>query len=75
MRRGFVELTEHEHAVCALRQLNANPEIFGPKRRPIVEFAIDNREVVNKRENLIQKLKDKALEDGKGSGLHLTVLC
>lgn len=26
---GFVELTEHEHALCALRQLNNNPVPFG----------------------------------------------
>ena len=26
---GFVEFTEHEHALCALRQLNNNPKPFG----------------------------------------------
>lgn len=26
---AFVELTEHEHALCALRQLNNNPVSFG----------------------------------------------
>ena len=26
---GFVEFTEHEHAICALRQLNNNPAPFG----------------------------------------------
>ena len=26
---AFVELTEHEHALCALRQLNNNPVPFG----------------------------------------------
>ncbi len=26
---GFVEFTEHEHALCALRQLNNNPHPFG----------------------------------------------
>jgi nucleolar protein 4 len=26
---AFVELTEHEHALCALRQLNNNPIPFG----------------------------------------------
>ena len=25
---GFVEFTEHEHALCALRQLNNNPAAF-----------------------------------------------
>lgn len=69
LRRGFVELDLHEHAMCALRQLNGNPEVFGPNRRPIVEFAIDNREIINKREEQIQKLKQKALEEGKGNRL------
>ena len=27
--RGFVEFAEHEHALCALRQLNNNPKPFG----------------------------------------------
>ena len=26
---GFVEFAEHEHALCALRQLNNNPDVFG----------------------------------------------
>lgn len=25
---GFIEFTEHEHALCALRQLNNNPDAF-----------------------------------------------
>ncbi|BDA47944.1 probable RNA-binding protein 28 [Coccomyxa sp. Obi] len=47
---GFVELTEHEHALCALRQLNNNPVPFGTDRRPIVEFAIENAQTLKKRE-------------------------
>ncbi|KAI3438130.1 hypothetical protein D9Q98_000571 [Chlorella vulgaris] len=39
---GFIEFTEHEHALCALRQLNNNPDAFHKERRPIVEFALDN---------------------------------
>ncbi|KAK1366956.1 hypothetical protein POM88_042517 [Heracleum sosnowskyi] len=39
---AFVEFTEHEHALVALRVLNNNPETFGPDHRPIVEFALDN---------------------------------
>lgn len=29
---AFVEFTEHEHALCALRQLNNNPTPFGECR-------------------------------------------
>ena len=52
--------------MCALRYMNANPDVFGPQRRPIVEFAIDNRKITDKREEQIQKLKQKALEEGRG---------
>lgn len=44
---AFLEFSEHQHALVALRVLNNNPETFGPEHRPIVEFALDN----------IQKLK------------------
>ncbi len=30
---GFVEFSEHEHALCALRQLNNNPHLFGKPLR------------------------------------------
>eukprot|EP00760_Papus_ankaliazontas_P021539 PhM_4_TR18706/c0_g1_i1/m.75544/K14573/NOP4, RBM28; nucleolar protein 4 len=46
---AFVEFYQHEHALAALRGTNNNPTIFGRKRRPIVEFAIDNIRVVQKR--------------------------
>ncbi|KAK9286920.1 hypothetical protein L1049_015327 [Liquidambar formosana] len=39
---AFVEFTEHQHALVALRVLNNNPETFGPEHRPIVEFALDD---------------------------------
>ena len=29
---GFVEFAEHEHALCALRQLNNNPKAFAKVR-------------------------------------------
>ncbi|KAL6638060.1 hypothetical protein ACP70R_025632 [Stipagrostis hirtigluma subsp. patula] len=43
---AFVDFQEHEHALVALRVLNNNPETFGPERRPIVEFALENVEKV-----------------------------
>ena len=32
---AFVELTDHEHALCALRQLNNNPLPFGAQCSPL----------------------------------------
>lgn len=29
---GFVQFKEHEHALGALRNLNNNPDIFGPNK-------------------------------------------
>ncbi|KAL0051511.1 hypothetical protein WJX82_008930 [Trebouxia sp. C0006] len=45
---GFVEFTEHEHAICALRQMNNNPAPFGREKRPIVEFALESAQAVRK---------------------------
>ncbi|QDZ17654.1 RNA-binding domain-containing protein [Chloropicon primus] len=51
--RGFIEFTDHEHAICCLRMLNNNPSTFTVSRRPIVEFAVENTLKV-------QKLKKRA---------------
>ena len=47
---AFVEFTETEHAICALRELNNNPNIWGKEHRPIIEFAIDDVKILKKRE-------------------------
>jgi nucleolar protein 4 len=47
---GFVEFDDHEHALCALRQLNNNPKPWGRDTRPIIEFAIDDVRALKKRE-------------------------
>ena len=47
---GFVEFLCHEDALDVLRATNNNPEIFGPDRRPIVEFAIENSLILKRLE-------------------------
>lgn len=47
---AFVEFATHEHALCALRQLNNNPKVWGEEHRPIVEFAVDDVRALKKRE-------------------------
>ncbi|XP_066541052.1 RNA-binding protein 28 [Hoplias malabaricus] len=54
---GFVEFKEHEHALQALRNLNNNPTIFSPNKRPIVEFSLEDSRKL--------KLKAKRLEKSK----------
>ncbi|KAL8096921.1 uncharacterized protein LOC141683188 [Apium graveolens] len=51
---AFVEFTEHEHALVALRVLNNNPETFGSDHRPIVEFALDNIQTLKQRQEKIE---------------------
>ena len=52
---GFVEFKEHIHAMKALRNLNNNPNIFSPQKRPIVEFSIENKVALNKKRHRIER--------------------
>jgi nucleolar protein 4 len=65
---GFVEFADHEHALCALRQLNNNPKIWGKDRRPIIEFAIDNVKMLKAREANLAKQTRSAAAGGAGGG-------
>ncbi|OLL24052.1 putative RNA-binding protein, partial [Neolecta irregularis DAH-3] len=68
---GFIEFTSHRHALMGLRWLNAreiavsdsseeNPDRTDRKRRLIVEFAIENAQVVKRRAEREQKARDNA---------------
>ncbi|NXR25927.1 RBM28 protein, partial [Cinclus mexicanus] len=57
---AFVEFGEHEEALGALRRLNNNPELFGAHKRPIVEFALEDRRKLRLREQRIQRGLAKA---------------
>ncbi|XP_042551945.1 RNA-binding protein 28 isoform X2 [Dipodomys spectabilis] len=52
---AFAEFQEHEHALRALRHINNNPEIFGPQKRPIVEFSLEDRRKLKMKELRIQR--------------------
>ncbi|XP_020884069.1 RNA-binding protein 28 isoform X2 [Arabidopsis lyrata subsp. lyrata] len=56
---AFVEFTEHEHALVALRVLNNNPETFGPQHRPVIEFAVDNVQKLKIREAKQQQFQQR----------------
>ncbi|KAF1885473.1 hypothetical protein Lal_00029362 [Lupinus albus] len=67
---AFVEFSEHQHALVALRVLNNNPETFNPEHRPIVEFALDNVQTLKLRKEKLQ-YQQQALDvdnDGKENG-------
>nr|XP_031846783.1 RNA-binding protein 28 [Nomia melanderi] len=55
---GFVSYTKHEDTLQALRNINNNPDIFNPNRRPIVSFSIENRVMVNARQKRIQRSQE-----------------
>ena len=60
---GFAEFVSHEDALDVLRVTNNNPAIFGPDRRPIVEFAIENSLILKRLEQRkvknLQKVKPR----------------
>ncbi|XP_044535775.1 RNA-binding protein 28 isoform X2 [Gracilinanus agilis] len=63
---AFVEFEEHEHALAALRHINNNPDIFGPQKRPIVEFSLEDRRKLKMKEMRAQrnlKMKSKPVAD------------
>ncbi|RHZ58172.1 hypothetical protein Glove_375g98 [Diversispora epigaea] len=55
---GFLEYSEHSHALAALRYLNNNPEIFGDSKRLIVEFSVENTIIVKNRVEKLKNTKD-----------------
>ncbi|KAM9698400.1 RNA-binding protein 28 isoform 1-T1 [Dama dama] len=57
---AFAEFQEHEHALAALRHINNNPEIFGPQKRPIVEFSLEDQRKLKVKELRIQRSQQKA---------------
>ncbi|XP_068025721.1 LOW QUALITY PROTEIN: RNA-binding protein 28 [Melanerpes formicivorus] len=52
---AFVELGDHQQALAALRGLNNNPQIFGPQKRPIVEFSLEDRRKLKLKEQRTQR--------------------
>uniref|UniRef100_A0A5S6QXR3 RRM domain-containing protein n=1 Tax=Trichuris muris TaxID=70415 RepID=A0A5S6QXR3_TRIMR len=56
---GFVEFTEHEHALCCLKALNNNPDIFTDEKRPIVEFSLENKLIIDMKKQRQERAKTK----------------
>uniref|UniRef100_A0A8C4XW39 RNA binding motif protein 28 n=1 Tax=Gopherus evgoodei TaxID=1825980 RepID=A0A8C4XW39_9SAUR len=52
---AFVEFEKHEHALAALRHTNNNPQLFGPHKRPIVEFSLEDRRKLELKEQRAQR--------------------
>ncbi|CAL8376181.1 unnamed protein product [Arctogadus glacialis] len=54
---AFVEFQRPDHALSTLRHLNNNPDIFGPTKRPIVEFSLEDGRKLKLKE--ARQLKNK----------------
>lgn len=63
---GFVEFSEHAHALKALRHLNNNPDVFTPDRRPIVEFSVENMVALNRKKYRV--IKSQKMQAANSSG-------
>ena len=59
MGYGFVEFTNHNDALAALRATNNNPDLFGADRRPIVEFSLENSLVVKVKQRRLDKARQR----------------
>ena len=60
---AFVNYSKHEHALFALRTLNNNPEIFDADKRPIVEFSLEDKRVLQIKEQ--RRIKQIAKNEEK----------
>lgn len=69
---AFIEFINHKDALTALRSTNNNPEVFGPNRRPIVEFSIENSLALKAREQRLQRSKHKPNQPAEGQEKMLT---
>jgi nucleolar protein 4 len=50
---------QHETARRAIDLLNNNQHVFGPNRRPIVQFAIENRQALQLKEQRLERVRAK----------------
>ncbi|KAJ0069733.1 hypothetical protein NL108_012351, partial [Boleophthalmus pectinirostris] len=68
---GFVQFSVHEHALSTLRYLNNNPNIFGPNKRPIVEFSLEDSRKLQIKEARKQHNRVPSLS----SSVHILLTC
>ena len=71
---AFVEFSDHQMALGTLRSMNNNPDVFTKDQRPIVEFSIENKKVLNAKMKRLEKSREKnptfnkdAVKGSKGS--------
>jgi nucleolar protein 4 len=72
-RFGFAELCDHDVALYCLRMVNNNPDLFGPNNRPVVAFAVENYNALQKMARLrdLRKERDQHAEAERQSFLDM----
>merc|ERR1712048_22845 len=65
---GFIAFKDHQSAMRTLEFLNDNPAVFGGGRRPIVEFAVEDKRKLRMQQELYAKHAHKLKPDLKDSG-------
>eukprot|EP00928_Gymnodinium_smaydae_P010861 TRINITY_DN1408_c0_g1_i1.p1 TRINITY_DN1408_c0_g1~~TRINITY_DN1408_c0_g1_i1.p1 ORF type:complete len:889 (+),score=219.87 TRINITY_DN1408_c0_g1_i1:57-2723(+) len=68
---GFIAFKDHQSAMKTLELLNNNSAVFGGDKRPIVEFAVEDKRKLRMQQELYQKHAHKlkpGLKDDAGKG-------
>lgn len=65
---GFIAFKEHRTAMKVLEFLNDNPKVFGGGKRPIVEFAIEDKRKLRMQQELFQKNAAKLMNAQQADG-------
>jgi nucleolar protein 4 len=63
---GFVEFINHNVALAMLRNLNNNPDIYGPSRRLVVGFAVENTNAIQKMDRLKELRSNRSIQGKQG---------
>eukprot|EP00927_Polykrikos_kofoidii_P043965 TRINITY_DN3806_c0_g1_i1.p1 TRINITY_DN3806_c0_g1~~TRINITY_DN3806_c0_g1_i1.p1 ORF type:complete len:935 (+),score=226.72 TRINITY_DN3806_c0_g1_i1:190-2994(+) len=63
---GFIAFKDNPSALKVLELLNDNPEVFGGGKRPIVEFAIEDKRKLRMQDELFRKHGHKLKPELKG---------
>ncbi|CUF40140.1 RNA-binding protein, putative [Bodo saltans] len=56
---AFIEFVNHNVALNSLRQLNNNPTLFGDRQRPVVAFAVENMNAIQKLQRIREIKKNR----------------
>ncbi|CAE7697966.1 RBM28 [Symbiodinium pilosum] len=59
--------SDHDSAMKVLEFLNDNPAVFGGNRRPIVEFAVEDKRKLRMQDELRQRFEEKLAKKGSAS--------